>query len=37
LSNAEIADQLASVAQLLSTEKENPYKALTNSFGKTPI
>ncbi len=26
LSNAEIADRLASVAQLLSTQKENPYK-----------
>src|ERR1041384_2919125 len=26
LSNAEIADQLASLAQLLSTQKENPYK-----------
>lgn len=26
LSNAEIADRLASLAQLLSTEKENPYK-----------
>jgi DNA polymerase (family 10) len=27
LSNAEIADRLASLAQLLSTQKENPYKA----------
>src|SRR3954466_15796325 len=27
LSNAQIADQLASLAQLLSTHKENPYKA----------
>src|SRR5205085_2157620 len=26
LSNAEIADRLASLAQLLSTQKENPYK-----------
>ena len=26
LSNAEIADWLASLAQLLSTQKENPYK-----------
>ena len=26
LSNAEIADRLASLAQLLSLEKENPYK-----------
>src|SRR5690242_14579131 len=26
LSNAEIADHLASLAQLLSTQKENPYK-----------
>ena len=26
LSNSEIADRLASVAQLLSTQKENPYK-----------
>src|SRR3954468_4768641 len=26
LSNAEIADRLASLAQLLSAEKENPYK-----------
>ena len=25
-SNAEIADRLASLAQLLSTQKENPYK-----------
>src|SRR5881392_3544253 len=27
LSNAEIADRLASLAQLLSSQKENPYKA----------
>ena len=26
LSNAEIADRLASLAQLLSAQKENPYK-----------
>ena len=26
LSNAEIADRLASLAQLLSVQKENPYK-----------
>ena len=26
LSNAEIADRLAGLAQLLSTQKENPYK-----------
>lgn len=26
LSNAEIADRLASLAQLLSSQKENPYK-----------
>src|SRR5690349_21088728 len=26
MSNAEIADRLASLAQLLSTQKENPYK-----------
>ena len=26
LSNAEVADRLASLAQLLSTQKENPYK-----------
>src|ERR1700682_2547813 len=26
LSNAEVADRLASLAQLLSTKKENPYK-----------
>lgn len=26
LSNADIADRLASLAQLLSTQKENPYK-----------
>ena len=26
ISNAEIADRLASLAQLLSTQKENPYK-----------
>ena len=26
LSNTEIADRLASLAQLLSTQKENPYK-----------
>jgi hypothetical protein len=26
VSNAEIADRLASLAQLLSTQKENPYK-----------
>ena len=26
LSNAEIADRLASLGQLLSTQKENPYK-----------
>jgi hypothetical protein len=27
LSNAEIADRLASLAQLLSAQKENPYKS----------
>jgi hypothetical protein len=36
LSNAEIADRLTSLAQLLSTQKENPYKVKAYS-GQRPI
>jgi DNA polymerase/3'-5' exonuclease PolX len=37
LSNAEIADRLASLAQLLSSQKENPYKVKAYQRAATRI
>src|SRR5580704_17045966 len=37
LSNAEIADRLAGLAQLLSTQKENPYKVKASQRAATKI